>query len=669
MEEIVALLSICLLTGVGWVAAKLCFSRIINDENCIYFAPALGAGICGVLAYVAVHSYQPWLIPAFCLGVGLVAVVFRKRLRSDFFCSGGRVGRAGKFSLVSGKSSYAADTAADEGASHAADTAAATGVIRAGDTVAATGANEGWRLLRFTALAVLSVYGMQIVLYRLFSGLYPAPDEVWSLFNLTGTSPPDQMFAWHQAMFADQHRHYPQDAFYGDMDLYDRPHLGGYITLFIFKLWGLPLTENHWVYPAEGLRFYHCLWWLLNNLYLVGVAPLFRKLFGYRGGIIAVATTALGGFFFICTAGGWMKFAGAYPLLLAFLLYIENRGPVLQAALCAMSYYIHGSVLPFLAGFGLLQVANLRYPINRRRLSLRRVSIFGATSVALVGTWFLVVRLVGSKQPLLYYYLYGAGLTDAQTMSAADIVRRFYDNHTWASLSLLPVRNLLASWLPTDLAPRLIASFSGGGPVSGTGIANASFAWQRFWIASALGVVSAPLVVAGFFKTLARKHAGIVAFCVYLVPTLIIALTYRISWAFSLHILVVYHTFCLFSWVTKLGRWSARSVSIWLALVAAEGIVCVLFAEIRFLPAHGLHLSEITLRVLGWLVAYLLLVLCLLLGAGWEISPIIPAAASATAGDGWRVARAASGKILVGLGIVAAVISIYSIYCVRFYPR
>ena len=41
------------------------------------------------------------------------------------------------------------------------------------------------------------------------------------------------------------------------------------------------------------MHFYHCLWWLLNNLYLVGVAALFRKLFGYRGAIIAVATTAL----------------------------------------------------------------------------------------------------------------------------------------------------------------------------------------------------------------------------------------------------------------------------------------------------------------------------------------------------------------------------------------
>src|SRR6185436_4081402 len=99
------------------------------------------------------------------------------------------------------------------------------------------------------------------------------------------------------------------------------------------------------------------------------------KLFGYRGAIIAVATTALGGFFFVCTTGGWMKFAGSYPFLLAVLLYLENQGPALQAALCALSYYMHASVLPFLAGFGALQILSLRYPITGRILPVRNVGL------------------------------------------------------------------------------------------------------------------------------------------------------------------------------------------------------------------------------------------------------------------------------------------------------
>src|SRR5438309_8231329 len=187
MEEIVALFSICLLTGVGWAAAKLCFAKVISDENCIYFAPALGAATCGVVAYIAIHTYQPWLIGAFCVAIAVAAAFFRKRLHS-------------------------------EGMSQ----------------------TEPWRLFRFTALVFFAIYVMQSVVYGLFSRLYPGPHGVWTLYNMTGAPPPDQMFAWHQAMFADQHRVYPQDPFLKDMDLYDRPQLGGYTTLFFFRLLGLP---------------------------------------------------------------------------------------------------------------------------------------------------------------------------------------------------------------------------------------------------------------------------------------------------------------------------------------------------------------------------------------------------------------------------------------------
>jgi hypothetical protein len=646
MEEIVALFSVCLLTAIGWVAAKVCFARIIRDENCIYFAPALGAGICGVLAYVAIHTYQAWLIGAFCILVGLIAVVFRKRLRSDFFCSSGAVGRSSGSSLAMEPQSHAAHTAA------------------------AAGSNEPWPLFRFTALTLLAVYLMQIFLVGLFARVHPGPNEVWNVFNTTGVSPPDQMFAWHQAMYADQHRQYPHDPFLNDMDLYDRPHLGGYITLFFFKLWRLPLIEHNAVYPADGLRFYHCFWWLLNNLYLMGVAPLFRKLFGYRGAIIAVATTALGGFFLICTTGSWMKFAGTYPFLLAFLLYLENQGPMLQAALCAVSYYIHGSMLPFLAGFGLLQIFNLRCPINGRQLRLGSVAMFAATGIVLVGAWFLVVRWVGSKQPLVYYYLYGAGLTEAQTKPVAELARAFYDKHSWATVSLFPVDSLISSWLPIVLIQTVKGWLTSTQAFNLHSLADALFASQRFCVECGLALVAAPIVIAGAFKSLARAHAGKVALALYLVPTLLVALFYRIDWAFSLHILVSYHALCLFLWVTILQARSTSRVILWLSMVALEGVVCVLFADLRLLPVKGLQLDQIPFQHLWWLAAYLLLTLAIVFGAAWELGRNAPIVApSAIAPPRWQLLRVAGSKFLIGLGVVAAVIGVASLYYLRFYPR
>jgi hypothetical protein len=617
MEEIVALFSVFILTGVGWVAAKICFAKIIGDENCAYFAPALGAGICGVVAYVAIHIYQPWLIGVFCLAVVGSAIVFRKRLQSP-----------------------------------------------------ALAEDKPWRLFRFTALALVALYGMQIALYGLFSRVHPGIHEVWSLFNLTGAPPPDQMFAWHQAMFADQHRHYPTDPFLGEMDLYDRPQLGGYITLFFFKLLGLPLTEENFVYPPDPLRFYHCLWWLLNNLYLLGVAPLFRRLFGYRGAIIAVAATALGSFFFICNAGSWMKFAAGYPFLLALLLFLENRGPWLQAALCAISYYIHGSVLPFLAGFGALQLLAIRYPVMGRPVALSAVARFATLGLVLVGAWFVVVRWVGSRQPLLYHYLYDAGLTDAQTTPVAELAKAFYSKHTWSNLSLFPLRSLMASWLPVTVWPALKTWMLEASKVSD--LANILFSAQRFCLYCALGLTAGPLVIAGGFKTLALKHAGKMALCLYLIPTLLVALVYRIDWAFSLHVLVLYHSLCLFFFVAILRTAPLRYVLIMLAVVALEGTTCLLFADVRLLPARALVFAQLTPAHMPWLAGYFALLL-LIMGGAWQQLRHFPAGegdvllpqGEGTIGSG---ILAATWKILIGLVIVAVVIAIYSLYCLRFYP-
>jgi len=646
MEEITALFSISLLTGVGWVVAKLCFRKIISDENSIYFAPALGAAICGLVAYIAVHAYQPWLISAFCVAVAIIAIVFRKRLHSTAWERGG---------------GWAAPRAMGD----------CTAAQPISSSVGALNPPDALRLFRFTALTFLALYVMQIVLYGLFSRLYPGPHEVWSLYNMTGGPPPDQMFAWHQAMFADQHRQYPQDPFFADMDLYDRPQLGGYITLFFFKLFRLPLTEDHFVYPPDGLHFYHCLWWLLNNLYIVGIAPLFRKLFGYRAAILAVATTAFGAFVFISASASWMRFAAAYPFLLAFLLYLENQGPALQATLCAVSYYIHGSVLPFLAGFGLLQVLNLRWPIRGVRMPVPPVAIFAITGIVLVGAWFVVVRWVGSKQPLFYYYIYGAGLTEAQTKPVAELAKVFYDKHTWRSLSFFPVHTLWASWWPFSLHETVRAWVTGSAPITISGLANALFASQRFCIECALAVVAAPIVIVGLFKSLARQHAGKIALCLYLVPTIMVAIVYRIEWAFSLHILILYHALCLFLWITVLKRASTRCLMLALGLVALEGTLCILFANIRLLPANGLRLGEIPGTQWGWLAGYLVMVIGILLGAAWEFSkiPAEPEPVSDAAARRWSVVRIAGLKIMTGLAIIAVAIGIYSIYCLRFYPR
>jgi hypothetical protein len=616
--ELLALVAISLMSVIGWVVATECLGKWIDHDSRFYFAPAFGMAACAIIAYVASGTRQTWLIPFF-IFIALVAFlrcILKKQLRG----------------VVGGKAR---------------------------------------RLFNLTLLTLFCLYGMQISLFHLFKTIYPGPHEVWDLFNVSGVSPPDQMFAWHQAMFADLHRHYPQDPFYGDMDLYDRPHLGGYLTLFFFKLFHLPLTGDHYAYPPMALRFYHCFWWGLNNLYLFGIAPLFQRLFGYRGAVLAAASTALSGFILLCNVGGWMRFAALYPFLLAFLLFLNGKGPILQASLCAISYYLHGSVLPFLLGFGLLQVICLFYPIRPSLARLRDVAVFAVGGVVLVGAWFLVVRWVGSKQPLLYYYIYDAGLTQAQTEPVAQIARAFYAKYLWSSLSLLPLYNLKLSVFPIHFATFLGNLFSSAGPWKISNLGSMLFESQRFCVLAAAGLAALPVVLVGLMRTLSMRYSGRTILALYLIPTLLMAIVYRIHWSFSLHIMCLYHTFVLFLWVSVLknARWTLVTVA--LAVIALEGVICVLFSDARFLPVSGLQLSQLTAASLPYLGAYLSLILLILGGISREMRRVPSEVtvessneSQAAFGVQWLMV---SRKLFVGLLITALTIALYSLYCLRFY--
>ena len=619
--EILAFLAVAIAWFIGWGLCVAWLPQQIAPEERFYFAPAVGLAVCGVVGYVAVQLRVPLLATAFCV-MALIGSCYLARR----------------------------------------------------EWTGSAGGLSGDRLARFTVVALVCLFGAQIVMSELFSRVYPGPTPIWDLFNLSGVPPPDQMFAWYQAMFLDQHRVYPRDPFYADMDLYDRPHLGGWITLFFFKLFHLPLIEYPSAeaalvsYPAGALRFYHCFWWLLNNAYLLGVATLFRRLFGERAAIFAVASTALGGFFFVCNVGSWMKFSSAYFFLLSVVLFIIGKAPVLQALLCAASYYIHGSVLPYLAGLGILQFVSLRYPVLPRLLPLRHFLLFSSVGLIVVGAWFFVVRWSGSKQPLFYYYLYDATLTAAQTRPVHELAREFYEKYSWSTLSLRPVSRMLDSIFPIAFYP-FHGWFWSNTPARFSDLLSAVFSLQRFWLPAALGVVAVPVVLMGCARAFAMKHAGKVALCLYLVPSLMIALIYRIAWPFSLHIIVPYHTLVLFMWVAMLRRVPTWSVAA-LGAVAAEGVLCVLFTDMRFLPVSGLRLNALGWGDWLWVVAYLVLIGVIIAftirelrraptGDDGVVPPLPPISA--------RTVFATLGKVAAGIVIIAAVFGVHALYLRQFY--
>jgi hypothetical protein len=246
---------------------------------------------------------------------------------------------------------------------------------------------------------------------------------------------------------------------------------------------------------------------------------------------------------------------------------------MLQAGLCATSFYLHGSVLPFLLGFGLFQIICVYYPIRPTLARLRDVAWFAFGGVVLVGAWFVVVRWVGSKQPLLYYYIYDAGLYQAQTQPVSEIAKAFYARYSWSSLSLFPLHSLKHSIWPTHFFRFLSKCFSGPAPCQISDLAAMLFESQRLCFLAATGFTALPIVLLGAIKTLSVRYAGRTILMLYLIPSLLIALLYRIQWSFSLHIMCVYHTFALFLWVAILGNVRSRFVALGLAALAVEGAI------------------------------------------------------------------------------------------------
>ncbi len=595
--ELLALFSICLIWLFGWILLRWVAPGAVAAEDRLYFAPALGLVAVAAVAFVASHTHD-LLIPAALLLVAGLAVralldPARGRIRPD-------------------------------------------------------------SLLLFTGLAFAGLFIMQFLLLNLWQLMRPGSDEIWTIYHATGVSPPDQMFSWHQALFAAEKRTYPESPFYGTSDLFDRPHLAGYAALFFFKLFQLPLTENAWQYPAGSLRFYHCFCWLVNNLYLFGVALLFRRLAGSAGALLATATTALSGLFLLTNFGGWMKFGSTYPILLAFALFLQGRAPVLQAILCAAAFHLHSSVLPFLLGFGALQIGRAFFPLAGGRTPWRHVLIFATVCALFIGGWFALTRAVEARQSLFAFYLYDTSMKEAETVPRPELARRFHARHTAESLGRLPGRNIAISLYPAHFWRQWQLDHS-----LLTRVSSLLFQTELRTVPATAGAITLPFVLAGVLLALRRPRAGLIALTLYLAPTLFIGVLYRIPAIFSLHIMVPYHALALFGWVWFWRELRFRGALFALPLLALNGLLCVLFARLRFVGVEPLPFSQFSGLAWGIVALYLAVVTSITAVAWWLLGREKSPAEIPAVRRGWL---AVAGKLLVGVAVSAVVLGLNALF-------
>src|SRR3954451_409306 len=118
----------------------------------------------------------------------------------------------------------------------------------------------------------------------------------------------------------------------------------------------------------------------------------------------------------------------------------------------------------------------------------------------------------------------------------------------------------------------------------------------------------------------------------------------------------LYHTAVLFLWASFLRDRRLPVLSLGLGAIAMEGLVCVLFADLRFLPVDGVHVSQFTGPTLCYLAAYLALLAVIVTAACFELRHYPPAeqVVPVSTGNPWLVA---GGKLLGGVAIVALTIA------------
>lgn len=559
-------LAVIFLLTVGLIVLETRVGRGVRDEDRILFAPAIGLMVVGVIGLAAGISGAVGLLRW--MGLILVLLIlYRWR--------------------VIGRRVVAADS-----------------------------------LTRLSVMVFALSLGSEFALSRVFQNAAPGPDRVWTTFNMSGVSPPDQMFPWRQATWYQHRLRFNRDSFYEDMDLFDRPHLAGAVTFFFaecvgFRFPNARLPEGSFEiydYPRSALRAYQSLWRSLNTLYLLGIAVLTRRLLGDRMAILAVGLCALSAHFVLSAGGIWVKFAPLYLLLLMAALLIEGRGPILAGILAAAAFHLHGSMLPFLLGTGafLFSLWISRAPA-RRPAALRAAITFAACGIVLIGPWFVVPKIMGSRQPLMMYYLYDAGLTEAQHTPREQIQRAFRERTTPAGLVALPIYNVLRNMTPYRLIEH-IGGFSYLNPSHAClqNISTAMMHSEANCLPAAIGIWAVPLVYFGLVRMLQLRRWDVLLLFAYAIPTVFIALLYRKDRMIMTPVISPYHAIAVLAACLALRRVPTAGCVVLCLLAVADNLFVSLFAWERFHPmTHGLSWDKLWSSAGGAVTAYAMLLMAI----------------------------------------------------------
>lgn len=492
------------------------------------------------------------------------------------------------------------------------------------------------RLAIYSIFLFVTMFFLQNFIYYINYTNQKEAGDTWQIYKISrAVSPPDQTFSWHQARIIRNNISLSGNV-YNDINFWDRPIMGGFLTNFV--LYGQNLSVD--AFPDTTFKFHNIflnymnVWWVLNNLVILGAALLIRTLLNKKVAIISTTIVFLSSFVLLINLGLWPKMLIVYLYSLVLVLHFKSRFFLLKGILASLAFWFHSSMLAFLVPLsihdGILLIKSILYQLktipkkdksgikyvfineNNKRI-LKRALLFGVPVLLALSVWFTCLYVYKAPSKLAFGYLYDAGWTEVTEENKSKLIERFYESTNNLNLVLLPVMNICKNILPVGIL-HFIENFQykdKGYVLRDNNIINSLARSEMQCILGILGVLIAPVI---FFSVILNwRYQKFRQYFIYLyiIPTIILALMYRKDNIISNHITTPYILIVLISLSMYINKLEKNIFNLFIYILLILNNIIMVFLSTKYfspLPLGPLILKPDHTVEWKWLIYIFILV-------------------------------------------------------------
>jgi hypothetical protein len=427
-------------------------------------------------------------------------------------------------------------------------------------------------LASWKTMALVSMYGLLCfaILVAFHFGVARGDNLFWSIYKLTAITPGDSPQGLLQAQYL---LHGQSLTGLRDFSLFDRPFLGGLISLAALTSIGMPPGTVFNDFPTDQAYSYIALWVWMNSAFALALLAIARRFATNRRVFVACALMLMAPFVVFNIIGAWPKLFAAYIACCAALLAVKGhwRWAVIFSGI---SFFTHGSFLwSHLSMCGVLALCVMFSPnaIATMRLRIWHSALLTILAIAFPAAWFLTEHYMGAMSPLRTYYLYDVPVNYGFAHTAEEIVKPFYSSTSPGNLALLPFMNLFKALLPHEILFFIFSFSYAGMEMDLRRMASALFYTQFNRPLFALCLTSGLVAMIGLRREMARNWHFALAVAAFFVLPLIPGMgLYRRNDHFITPVMVFAMLPLLIAFCAEIGRLSRRGLMAVVTLAMGE---------------------------------------------------------------------------------------------------